>query len=133
MRGVPFRLNAALGAQRQCKQLVAKVDAQAAECAVAVGFDSGKAQAQVAGNALLRHALQQAGAHVQLALGQPWVGAQQAFAQRRQAVGQCGHVACAGGCSAGCSTPGRCARAMCLRVSASSTGAMPSKSLICRS
>lgn len=45
MRGRLVRLRAALGAQRQRKQLIAKVDAQVAERAVAVGFDGGQAQA----------------------------------------------------------------------------------------
>ena len=41
-----------LGLQHQRKQLVAEVDAQPVESAVAVGLDRGYAQAQVAGDAL---------------------------------------------------------------------------------
>ena len=52
-----WTLSAALGAQRQRKQLVAKVDAQAAECAVAVGFDRRLFQPHRNRNAGIAHSL----------------------------------------------------------------------------
>jgi hypothetical protein len=48
------------------KQLIAEVDAQARKRAVAVSPDRWQAETQVGGHPLLRHALQQARAHIEL-------------------------------------------------------------------
>ena len=76
-------------AQHPGEELVAEVDAQSRERAVAVGLDRGQAQTQVAGDAVVRHALQQARADIDLARGQAPLQAQQSLLQRAEVRPRC--------------------------------------------
>ncbi len=49
------------------------MDAQAGKSPVAVGLDRGHTQAQIAGNAVLRHAHQESGTDIKLARGEMFV------------------------------------------------------------